>query len=65
MQGGRSVCKYPYQYVHKQGGKTSRHFATSLEGAIEGKENGPPQDEYDGSSDEEEQEQVELVATES
>ena len=57
----RKRCKYPYQFVYKQGGNTSRHFATSLEGAIEGKENGPPQDEDQGSTDEEEQEQDALA----
>ena len=58
----RKRCRCPYQYVYKQGGKTSRHFASSLQGAIIGKESGPPQAEDEGSTDEEEQEQVALAA---
>ena len=57
----RKRCRYPYQYVFKQGGKTYRHFASSLQGAIIGKESGPPQAEDEGSTDEEEQEQYALA----
>ena len=59
----RKRCKYPYQYVFKQGGKISRHFASSLEGAIIGKERGPPGNSDEGSSDDD-VEQVEPAAAE-
>ena len=44
-QGYKGV-KHPFQYLYmdEHTGKKSRHFATSLEGAIEGRMHGPPPD---------------------
>ena len=61
----RKRCRYAYQYVYKQGGKTSWHFASSLEGAIGGKGDGPPQDEDEGSSEEEKQGRAALAERQS
>ena len=42
----RSDCKHPFQYMWTDAdGKKSRHFATSLDAAIEGVKYGPPEDE--------------------
>ena len=37
-----AACPFQYKYTDEHTGKKSRHFATSLEGAIEGRTHGPP-----------------------
>ena len=37
-----AACPFQYKYTDEHTGKKSRHFATSLKGAIEGRTLGPP-----------------------
>ena len=49
----RSTGTYPFQYVWKNAeGKRSKHYARTLEGAIQGSVEGPPMDESEQSDSE-------------